>query len=442
MFSKSASILAFVLLASFAVSAETKTHVQRHVEDVVRNNKIIYVDGKPDEGTKAAVDDSLRQEIINFYYDQFRHFDDPVAPYFQFMSRDARMSMGLGGAVRMRGYYDWGGAVPSPAFAPYMIPIPADPASMRQFGTTPAGTCLFFQVLGNSEVFGKFQLYIEANFNGYQARDFHLKKAYAQFRDITVGLASSTFSDPAAQTPMIDANGAANKIAPCNVLVRYMPTIARRWVVAVSAESPDVQPGYALDGSTNAKVRSWFPEFDTFIQYQWAKGQHVRVSAMYRLMSYRNLVEEKNTNVSGWGLQLSSVANPLPQITTYLTASYGHGYTSTLADMQIGNYDLISDIDHPGKMYSPAAYGWSAGVQYNFKPSLFSTVSMSQVRYLPKRMTDGGEYRYGQLVTVNLFWNPSPRTQFGIEFDWGRRKNQSGVSRTAKRVGALVQFSF
>ena len=25
---------------------------------------------------------------------------------------------------------------------------------------------------------------------------------------------------------------------------------------------------------------------------------------------------------------------------------------------------------------------------------------------------------------------------------WGRRKNQSGVSRTAKRVGALVQFSF
>ena len=161
------------------------------------------------------------------------------------MSRDARMSMGLGGAVRMRGYYDWGGAVPSPAFAPYMIPIPADPASMRQFGTTPAGTCLFFQVLGNSEVFGKFQLYIEANFNGYQARDFHLKKAYAQFRDITVGLASSTFSDPAAQTPMIDANGAANKIAPCNVLVRYMPTIAGRWVVAVSAESPDVQIGRA-----------------------------------------------------------------------------------------------------------------------------------------------------------------------------------------------------
>ena len=185
-----------------------------------------------------------------------------------------------------------------------------------------------------------------------------------------------------------------------------------------------------------------FAGVDTFIQYQWAKGQHVRLSAMYRLMSYRNLVEEKNTNVSGWGLQLSSVANPLPQITTYLTASYGHGYTSTLADMQIGNYDLISDINYPGKMYSPAAYGWSAGVQYNFKPSLFSTVSMSQVRYLPKRMTDGGEYRYGQLVTVNLFWNPSPRTQFGIEFDWGRRKNQSGVSRTAKRVGALVQFSF
>ena len=91
-----------------------------------------------------------------------------------------------------------GRAIPSRGFAPYLIPMEPDPADMRHLGTSPSGTALFFRVLGRNKSLGEYQLYIEANFSGYQYLGFQLKKAYAIINDFTIGYASSTFSDPAA----------------------------------------------------------------------------------------------------------------------------------------------------------------------------------------------------------------------------------------------------
>ena len=38
-------------------------------------------------------------------------------PYFMFLSKDASLAGGIGGCVRMRGYFDWDGAQPTSAFA-------------------------------------------------------------------------------------------------------------------------------------------------------------------------------------------------------------------------------------------------------------------------------------------------------------------------------------
>lgn len=444
-------LFAFIsLTSSISIFARTDSTVfepaenmhQQRIQELARNQKIIYLDGRPENiDERTMLEDSLGLEMLKFYYDQFRHFDDPAAPYFQFMSREEHLTLGIGGAVRMRGYFDFDGAVPAPAFSPYLIPIPSDPNSRRQFGTTPAGTCLFMRLIGTSKVFGCYQLYIEANFNGYNARDLHLKKAYAQFRDLTVGLAPSTFSDPSAQAPMVDANGPANKIADCNVLVRYMPSFGKRWSVAVSAESASSPPNYRTD-STCSKIRTWSPDFAAFLQYSWARDQHVRLAGIYRIMTYRDELTQTNHNKSGWGLHLSSVVRPLSPLTIYLTGCYGHGYTSVMNDLLIGSYDLLSDPLAAGRMYSPASYGWNVGVQWNFKPNLFASATMGQVRYLPGRKTEPSEYRRGQIIAMNIFWNPTPRSQFALEFDWGRRINQDRAKGIAHRIGAMCQFSF
>lgn len=430
---------AMLLFGSLCSVGQTTLRDQQ-ISRELKSNKVIFIDGKPTDSIAAANADSVREAVATFYYDQFRHFQDPGAPYFLFLSKDAQLAMGIGGCVRMRAYYDWDGAIPSPGFAPYLIPMTPDPGNMKNFGTSPAGTCLFFRVLGSNKTLGKYQLYIEANFNGYERRDFRLKKAYAIINDFTVGYAPSTFSDPAAQPPTVDAQGPNNKISPTRVLLRYMPVIKKRWYLAVSAETPEASVN--VDNVAIGKVSNKMPDFAAFAQYEWARGQHVRVAGIYRTLGYRDLTAGRNHFLSGWGLQLSTVANPMPQLTFYGSVNYGKGYAGLGGDLLIGGYDLVGDPDRPGKMYAPASLGWCAGVSYNILPELFMSVTASQTRYLPKHDVDGEEYKYGLLGAVNIFWNMTPRIQLGAEFDIGKRQNFNRRHSTAQRVGAMCQFSF
>lgn len=432
-------VIASVALLCVGISspAATKSPVDMQRDSVIASHRVVWLDGN--EGPKAN-SDSIKETIEMFYFDQFRHFQDPDAPYFLFMSKDASLAMGIGGCVRMRGWYDWGGAQPTSVFSPYLIPIDRNPAKMRRFDTSPAGTCLFFRVIGRNKTLGYYQLYIEANFNGYETRDFRIKKAYAMVNDFTIGYASSTFSDPAAVPPTVDANGPNNKIGPTAVLVRWMPTFRERYSIGISVETPSTQVD--VDNIMTTKADSWMPDFAALAQYEWRRGEHVRLSGIARTLSYRDLKAARNHNIVGWGVMLSSVARPWAPLTTYASVSYGKGYGSTGGDLQVGNYDLAGDPERPGRMYAPASYGWNIGLQYNFKPNLFTTVTASQTRYLPKNGIDGNEYKYGLFFAANVFWNLTPRMQVGAEIDLGKRQNFDGRHEWGHRAGALAMFSF
>lgn len=428
------------LLMCLGLVCQAQSLVDQQIDSLISSTKVINIDSNRSENNASLLDSSLRRQISAFYYDQFRHFQDPGAPYFLFMSKDSQLAMGIGGTVRMRGYFDWGGAITQPGFAPYLIPIHPNPAEMRNLATTPAGTCLFFRVLGQNKALGNYQLYIEANFNGYGARDFHLKKAYAIVNDFTVGMAASTFSDPAAVPPTVDAQGPNNKITPSPVLIRYMPVVKDRWVFAVSAETATTARD--IDGVNTEKVKDWLPDGAAFVEYMWEKGQHIRLAGIIRSLPYRDLIKGQNHNVAGWGVQLSSVAHPLPQLTTYITANYGKGYAGLSGDFTAGNYDLIADPRTPGEMYAPRAFGWCVGLQYNFKPNLFATATMSQSRFLPDYAIAGNDYKYGLFWCANVFWNPTPRITLAAELDLGKRMNFDGDHRYARRIGAMCQFAF
>lgn len=432
-------ILTLCAAALATGAAGAQSLVDDRIDSAVASHRIIHIDdGKVK--VDRPVSDDIREKIISFYYDQFRNAQDPEAPYFMFMSKDANMLMGIGGVVRMRAWYDWGGSVPSPGFVPLLIPMTPDPAKDKHLGTTPAGTCLYFRLMGESRLLGHYQAYIEANFNGYSSRDFHLKKAYLTTRDFTVGYASSTFSDPAAVPSTVDAAGPSNKLARTSVLVRYMPRISRHWLAAVSVEAPDKQIG--ADGTTTEERSDYMPDFSAFMQYDWGRAQHVRLSAIVRSLPYRDLKAGRNHNPLGWGVQLSSVSHPCRQLTAYVTANYGAGYAGMGGDLVTGAYDLIADPETPGRLYAPRSLGWCLGLQYNFTPELFVTLIGSQTRLLAQKQISPDEYKYGLLGTFNIFWNPSPRIQLGAQIDLAKRQNFSHEHRYARRFGLMGQFSF
>lgn len=431
----------FMILSSLLpVSGATASLPDSLLRMKAASTKIVYIDGRPADAAMLRVDkDSIFRLISDFYYDQFRHFQDPDAPYFLFMSKEAGLSMGIGGSVRMRAYYDWHGSVPTPSFAPYSIPIPANPMSMRRFATTPAGTGLFFRVIGYNRCLGTYQLYIETDFTGYQG-GLKLKKAYASMRDFTVGYATSTFSDPAAQPVVIDAAGNNNKFSATSVLVRYMPCFKHRWFVGVSVETPST----AVDQSTDlAKPCSeWLPDAAALVQYQWAPGQHVRLSGIVRSLTYRDLQTNTNHNLAGWGVNLSSVAHPFQRVTTYANLTTGRGIAGLGGDMQYGYYDLLEDPADAAVLYTPTTLGWSVGLQYNFRPDLFLSLAGSQTYLYTRDGTPADEYRCGTFACATAYWNILPRLAVAAELDYGRRVNISHIGRNAWRANVMCSFSF
>lgn len=430
----------FTAILLFTVATSTVMAVDplrsQALDSLVSDHKIIFFG---DENTTPQ-QDSIRRLIYNFYYDQFRHFQDPSAPYFLFMSRDANLAMGVGGVVRMRAYFDPGNSMPNPGFSPYFIPMHSTPLNRNHFGTTPAGTALFFRMIGQNKHIGTYQLYIEAKFNGYGTRDFKLSKSYAVVGDWTIGYAPSTFSDGSAVPPTVDANGPTMKMDNTAVLIRYMHNFRKGFSIAASVETPDMTL-QTTDGVTASRATT-VPNFAALVQYSWAHDQHVRLSAIARFLPYRNLINNTNHTPVGYGLQLSTVFNPTPALTIYGTINGGKSYSNYGGDFMLGEYDLVENPDTPGKLDRVPGWGYFIGIGYNFSTRLFATATFGEGRYLPSHGTPGSNYKYGLYGAANLFYDLTPRIRFGAEFNFGKRRNFNGEQNYARRIGAMCQFSF
>ncbi|MDE7408334.1 MAG: hypothetical protein K2M76_07930, partial [Muribaculaceae bacterium] len=331
-------------------------------------------------------------------------------------------------------------ALPSGAFAPYLIPMHKDPSTMRDFQTTPNGTSLFFHVIGRNHKIRNYQLFIEAEFNGYGARDFKLKNAYVMLNDWTVGLATSSFSDPAALPPTIDSQGPNARMSYTPVLVRWSHQFKHGISIGASLETPNCNADYT-DGITG-KVNQWTPDISAYIQYSWGAMQHVRLAGVFRNYPYRDLINGTNHEVLGWGFHLSAVARPIQALTLYGSINGGQGYASMACDWLMGNYDLVNRPGMPGRMYAPGAVSGFIAAQYHFRYDLSASAMLGGARYLPHHGAPDDEYRGGTYIAINAFYNLTPRIQFGAEFNLGRRRNMDNTTAWGRRIGMLAQFSF
>lgn len=419
---------------------DTALHVspeQDHMIALRDSHRVVYF-GDDD---KKATSDSLRRLMDQFYVDQFRHFQDPQAPYFLMMSRDATLAMGIGGSVRMRGYYDFDGVMPTAGFLPYTIPVPENRMERRKLSATASGTALFFHIIGINKAIGNFSAFIQGNFDGYDGKGFKLKKSYVIINNWTIGFNTSTFVDPSANPPVIDASGPDGQTNHSAVLVRWMKSIRDRWTVAASLEFPSSKMG--VDGTLTKKCSDWLPDVVAFGQYGWAGGQgHVRLSGLLRTFTYYDLVADRSRNLLGWGAHLSAVSPVGYNWKLFGSVAGGQGLESFMNDMASDNLDLLNTPGSPGRMYAPWGLGYTAGVRYNFTPNVYASVSASQARLFLRHGDASTTYKRGLYCVANVFWDLSARLQLGLEALYGKRTDLDGQSGHARRVNMLFMFSF
>lgn len=407
-------------------------------KEIIKNTKVIYVNGE--EGERVGRD-SVNSVLAKFYDDQFRNSQDPESPYFTFVSKNADLTMGIGGSIKLRGWFDWNGMVDAANFNTYKIEMPKTPEDMKNLGATASGSSLFFSIIGHNSKIGHYKGYIQGGFNGYGNSGFKLKKAWFAVYDFTLGLAPTTFSDPAAQPDLLDGAGANGKIDKTNVLVRYLRTFKGKWTVAGSVEFPKSQPN--VDATLTKKCRDYVPDIAALAQYQWDRGQsHVRVAGILRTMAYRDLVTNTTRHNTGWGVQLSGVVCASRYMKFFAQGSVGQGISSYTGDLSIGNYDLLALPGEEGRLYAPTTYTATVGLKGYWMPNLTSTVAVATLRNMAKAGASADTYKYGQYLAVNLIYDITSRLQAGVEYEAGVRKNVDGAHANANRAQAVFTVSF
>lgn len=438
--SRFVSVMALVGLAALGAQAQRPLrNIQQ--DSLLNNHHIVYV-GPGDETVKPDSEEQ-RKLIENFYLDQFENTLLPDAPYFLFMSRSGNMAMGFGGDVKLRAYYDPGNSLPGTGFAPFDIPMERDDLNRNHFATTPAGTALYFRLIGRNRRLGTYQVYIKAKFNGGTSNDFKLNKAYATVGDWTLGYATATFSDGAAEPPTVDDNGSTLSMNYTTLLVRYMHTFGKSGVsVAGAVESPKTVFGPSSAGTdTLAAARATSaPDIVAMAQYQWAPGQHIRLSGIMRWLPYRDLVSGRNHTPMGYGFQLSTVFSPINPVTVYGTFNCGRSYVNNSGDFLLTNYDLVGDATDPGHMRTLPSWSYLIGVTYRFNRHFFATCSFGQSRITESDLVE--HFKYGLYGGANLFYNVTSRFQIGGEFSFGKRVNFDGQYAYGRRISVMAQFNF
>ena len=382
-------------------------------------------------------------EVIRKMYEQNgRHFQDPRAPRFLFIDRTGKVALGIGGYVKGTVSADMDGISNSLDFVTSDIPVPTQPATRNQYQMDASTSRLFLKLVGANTSVGDFTVYVETDFRGKDNHqyDLRLRQAYIQFGGWKFGRARSTFDDGAAGPPTIDFEGPSGSISKKNTLIQYTHPFGKHWSTAVSIESPS--QSYTVDKGASEAIKQRIPDIPSYIQYAWGGGKsHIRLSNLFRALSYRNLKTAENKYAISWASQLSGVITASPQWTFYYQAAYGFGYADYLNDLGGSGFDLIPDGDS-GKLIPPVAMGLVGGIQYNFSKNFFVSASYSQCRLYDQASMAKDTYKYAQYVVGNAFYVPFSNCMVGLEYLYGNRHNINDVSGSAHRINAMIQYHF
>ena len=403
--------------------------------------KVVVEDDEPNT-VMLVSRDKAGDEIIRIMKEtQSPRFQDPKAPRFLLTDRKGRFALGIGGYVKAAAEYDFGGISDDVDFYPSLIPNKGQTRVRNQFQIDVSTSTIFLKLVGRTKNLGDFVVYTAGNFRG-DGKTFELQNAYASFLGFTVGYDYGLFMDLSALPPTIDFAGPNGQIFYRATQFRYEKSFAKGWKAGIGVEMP------VVDGITNTHVNittQRMPNFPAYLQYGWNSNSHIRVAGVVRNMTYDNLESNKLESQVGWGTFVSTTFNVGKKVQFFGQATYGKGIGQYLNDLSNLNVDIVPDPEKEGTMQVLPMMGWYAGLQYTICPKVFVSSTYSQSRLYSENdypASPSGQYRYGQYLVANIFWNVTPDLQVGAEYLRGWRTDFNDETRHANRMNVSVQYSF
>lgn len=419
----------FVLCVTF-MSAAT-LNAQKWVEIPRDATPIICISETVNEAPDVV-------EIFQTTQSLYHH--DPRAPRFVLVDQEGKWGLGIGGYLQTKIEYDFDKAVDNVDFLPSAIQRGGAPSSQYRMDMT--NSTIFMKLVGKSRFLGDFIVYTSGNWRG-SGLGFLLQNAYLDTKYMKVGYTVGSFMDISAVPMTIDYGG------PCGMTFYRSAQLMFKYgfdfglSMGIGVEAPDVR---ATENENISIGAQRFPNVPLFVQYNLHNmpGNHIRLGAIMRDISYDDKVSGKDNDKMGWGAQASMLAT-IGRLQLKGQFTVGEGIGSLVNNISNVGVDVVPDPTSPGKAMFLQSEAWYAGIQYNFSKRILASATFSQtVLHSRKGYEDANPkaYRKGQYLAANMFYNVSSNLQFGIEYLHGWREDFDSKTYNANRINLSARFDF
>ena len=414
---------------------------QRHPTIVKQDKKIEFVVGN----------DSAMQDSVANPYDvllENRPVDpDFVAPHFAIIDKEQRFYMSLGATVKAIALYDWGNPYDNPSdFKPsdFSTALPGNDQSLQM---SIKSSSLMFNIVGMPKNKYRVGLFAMLNFTGGSGNDYFVKcdHAYIRFMGVTMGYTSSVYDDKSADAYLIDGNGPGASGGHSNMTFNWQRNLSNKIRVGAGIELP--KASYTQwAGSSDKEATQRVPSIPLYVQYAWGDIGHVRLSSMLRTLTYRDLVDNRNRSMLGYGLKLTANYK-LGDIVGYFMTQGGSGIANYFKDNDGFGLDLVPDENNLGQLKRTSSVGGLCAFQYYYTPNMFSTAMYGYMRNYVDRYTNGVEafdkhMKYEHYAAVNFIWRASSFFDVGIEYNYGIKRSFANESIHNNRITAMFKVGF
>lgn len=419
------------LLSALLLSATTVTLAQRWVavpDDAV---PIICISETVNEAPDVV-------EIFQNSNSPYHH--DPRAPRFVLVDQKGRWGLGIGGYLQTKIEYDFDKAVDNVDFLPSAIQRGGAPSTQYRMDLT--NSTLFLKLVGNSRLLGDFVVYTSADWRG-SGMGLRLQNAYMSTKYFTFGYTIGSFMDIAAIPTTIDYGGPCGMTFYRSTQLQFKYAFDFGLSMGISVEAPDVNATGDEFLSIGAQR---CPNVPIFVQYNLHNkpGNHIRVGAIMRDISYTDKVTDKDTDKVGWGVQASMLAT-IGKLQLKGQFTVGEGIGSLVNNISNIGVDVVANPNEPGRAMMLSSESWYAGLQYNFSKRWFASAAYSQTALHSRNGYDIAHpegFRKGQYAVANVFCNLSDNLQLGVEYLHGWRVDFDKKTYNANRINLSARYDF
>ncbi|MDO5460676.1 MAG: hypothetical protein Q4F44_03435 [Bacteroidales bacterium] len=420
-----------LFLSGLLLSAAVSSTAQRWVEIPEGVTPMICISETVNEAPDVV-------EIFQNTQSAYHH--DPRAPRFVLVDQEGKWGLGIGGYLQTKIEYDFDKAVDNVDFLPSAIQRAGAPSSQYRMDMT--NSTLFMKLVGTSRLLGDFEVFTSGNWRG-SGLGFQLQNAYMSTKYLKIGYSIGTFMDIAAIPVTIDYGGPCGMTFYRSTQVQFKYGFDFGLSMGIGLEVPDVRAPENDDISLDAQR---LPAIPLFVQYNlggWS-GNHIRLGAIMRDISYVDNITGEDNDKVGWGAQASMLAT-IGKLQLKGQFTIGEGIGSLVNNISNVGVDVVPDPNSPGKAMMLRSECWYAGLQYNFTKKLFASATYSQT-VLHSRSGYGDvnptAYRKGQYLAANLFYNITDNMQLGIEYLHGWRMDFDEKTYNANRINLSARYDF